>query len=79
VKEVRLKARLRNYGFWLAVGSLLGIVLKDVGILKTLDSTWDVFVTAVLGLFVAFGIINSPVVSSKGESGDKKCKENRDE
>lgn len=76
-----LKARFKNYGFWLAAGSLLGIVLKKFGVIKTVDSTWDVFVTAILGLLMAFGIVNCPVDPSRTDNDEQaaKYKQNRDE
>lgn len=49
----------RNYGLWTSIASLLYMVFKDLGLQIDLTS-WETYVTSVLGILVALGIISNP-------------------
>lgn len=56
--------RWRNYGLWTSIASLLYMVLKDFGLQIDLTS-WETYVTSILGILVTLGIISNPE-SGKG-------------
>jgi uncharacterized membrane protein len=49
----------RNYGLWTSIASLLYMVFKDLGLQIDLTS-WETYVTSVLGILVTLGIISNP-------------------
>lgn len=51
--------RFKNYGLWLAVAGLVGMLLKDFG-LDIAPGKLDAYVNAVLTIAVLAGIINNP-------------------
>lgn len=54
----------KNYGLWVSIASVLYMVIKDLG--YQIDLTrWDTYVTALLGILVALGVISNPE-SGKG-------------
>lgn len=59
------KNRFRNYGLWVSIASLVGIILQNLGYIKAGDPTWDNAVTTVLSILVALGIINDPTTENK--------------
>jgi uncharacterized membrane protein len=59
---MRIPKRLRNYGLWLAVAALIGMVLQDVGV-NVAPERYQAYVDAVLTILVLAGIVNNP---SKG-------------
>lgn len=56
---MRIPKRLRNYGLWLAVAALVGMVLQDVGV-NIAPDRYQAYVDAVLTILVLAGIINNP-------------------
>lgn len=66
-----LKCRLRNYGFWVSVASLIGMLLKQTGVLAPNDPTWDAVVTSVLGILIAMGIISNPTTAHPWYADDR--------
>jgi uncharacterized membrane protein len=54
----------KNYGLWVSIASVLYMVINDLG--YQIDLTrWDTYVTAILGILVALGVISNPE-SGKG-------------
>ncbi|HZH58076.1 MAG TPA: hypothetical protein VEY70_00490 [Metabacillus sp.] len=49
----------RNYGLWTSIASLLYMVFKDLGLQIDLTS-WETYVTSILGILVTLGIISNP-------------------
>jgi uncharacterized membrane protein len=49
----------KNYGLWVSLGSILYMVFKDLGVQIDLTA-WETYVTAILGLLGALGIISNP-------------------
>lgn len=53
--------RFKNYGLWVAVAALVGLVIKDFGLNITTEA-YDGYVSAILNVLVLAGIITSPVL-----------------
>ncbi|WP_207308563.1 hypothetical protein [Bacillus timonensis] len=49
----------KNYGLWVSLASILYMVLKDLGMQIDL-TTWETYVTAIIGFLAALGIISNP-------------------
>lgn len=59
---MKIPNRLKNYGLWVAVASLVGYILKDAGVIITPEH-YSNYVDTVLQVGIFAGIINNP---SKG-------------
>ncbi|MBU5211089.1 holin [Heyndrickxia oleronia] len=55
--------RFKNYGLWVAVAALVGMILADAGFNITPEK-YDGYVTSILTVLVLAGIISNP---SKGK------------
>jgi uncharacterized membrane protein len=51
--------RFKNYGLWVAVAALVGMILQDAGVSITPEK-YDGYVDAILTVLVLAGIINNP-------------------
>jgi uncharacterized membrane protein len=51
--------RFKNYGLWVAVAALVGMVLQDAGVSITPEK-YDAYVNAILTVLVLAGIVNNP-------------------
>jgi uncharacterized membrane protein len=51
--------RFKNYGLWVAVAALVGMILQDAGISITPEK-YDAYVNAILTVLVLAGIVNNP-------------------
>jgi uncharacterized membrane protein len=51
--------RLKNYGLWVAIASLLFMVVQDLGFHVTPEK-WNTYVDVILGILVMLGIISNP-------------------
>lgn len=49
----------KNYGLWVSLASILYMVFKDFGMQIDL-TTWETYVTAIIGFLAALGIISNP-------------------
>ncbi|WP_180271220.1 hypothetical protein [Fredinandcohnia onubensis] len=49
----------KNYGLWVSLASILYMIFKDLGVQIDLTA-WETYVTAILGLLGALGIISNP-------------------
>jgi len=56
-----MKLKWRNYGLYVALGSLLGLFVNDMGLLA--PEQYQDYVDGVLAILVAAGVISNP---SKG-------------
>jgi uncharacterized membrane protein len=67
-----IKARSKNYGFWVALFALVGITLKVFGV-KLVSNQYDQIVNAILVFLVAAGVVNNPTSGSwyKDKTGEK--------
>jgi phi LC3 family holin len=65
-----LKARFKNYGFWMSLVSALGLVAKALEpvlgyhLPLDFDTSLSTVVTSVLGVLVLLGIVSNPTVGS---------------
>jgi uncharacterized membrane protein len=51
--------RFKNYGLWVAVAALVGMILQDAGVSITPEK-YDAYVNAILTVLVLAGIVNNP-------------------
>jgi len=51
--------RLKNYGLWISLFSLLGMILLDANIITELGR-YEQYIQIVLGLLIAAGVISNP-------------------
>jgi uncharacterized membrane protein len=51
--------RFKNYGLWVAVAALVGMILQDAGFSITPEK-YDAYVNAILTVLVLAGIVNNP-------------------
>jgi uncharacterized membrane protein len=51
--------RFKNYGLWVSVAALVGMILTDAHV-GTTPEKYDGYVNAVLSILVLAGIINNP-------------------
>ena len=51
--------RWQNYGLWVAVASLLFMIVQDLGFHVTPEK-WDAYVDLILGILIMLGIISNP-------------------
>ncbi|MFS0862443.1 hypothetical protein [Fredinandcohnia sp. 179-A 10B2 NHS] len=49
----------KNYGLWVSLASILYMVFRDLGVQIDL-TTWETYVTAVLGILATLGIVSNP-------------------
>jgi uncharacterized membrane protein len=64
------KNRLRNYGFWTSVASLVLLALQTAGV-EVVPEQYEAIVQGVLALLVALGLVNNPATVNKGFMDDK--------
>lgn len=57
--KTKIPARFKNYGLWLAVAALVGMVLQDAGV-NIAPERYQAYVDAVLSILVLAGIVNNP-------------------
>lgn len=65
-----MKKRLKNYGLWVSVAALLGMILQDVGFQITPEK-YQAYIDSILTILVLAGIINNPTTKKKGFGDDK--------
>lgn len=67
--------RFKNYGLWVAVAALGGLVVNDFGLLA--PEQYQTYVDAILLVLVAAGVVNNPEKgkgfkdANKGDKGAK--------
>lgn len=64
------KSRLRNYGLWVSVASLVLLVLQSLGITITPEQ-YNEIVNTILGILVMLGILNNPTTENKWFGDDE--------
>ena len=66
--------KFKNYGTWISMFAMIGLILQIYGLLPKLGLTNDTFnqiVNAILAFLVAAGIVNNPE-NGKGYLDDKR-------
>jgi uncharacterized membrane protein len=67
-------SKFKNYGLWVALFALGGLIVNDFGLLAA--EQYDQYVAAILSILVAAGVVSNPSIgkgfSDKGktEGGD---------
>jgi uncharacterized membrane protein len=51
----------RNYGLWLALAALIGMIIQDAGVPIT-PERYEMYVDVILGILAGAGIISNPTV-----------------
>ena len=54
-----MNLKLKNYGLWLSLFSLLGMILLDTNVLVDLGR-FDIYAKLVLSILIAFGVVSNP-------------------
>lgn len=57
--NIQRQSKWKNYGLWLSIASLVGLIFKDY-----IPSNYQDIVTIILSILVALGVISNP---SKGK------------
>lgn len=50
--------RFKNYGLWIAIASLIGLFVNDMGLLS--PEKYQTYVDAILMVLIAAGIVSNP-------------------
>jgi uncharacterized membrane protein len=53
--------KFKNYGLWVAVAALIGMVIQDAGFVVTPEK-YQAYVDAVLWILILAGVISNPSV-----------------
>lgn len=61
--------RFKNYGLWVAIASLLLIVLQALGV-PVIPGQFEAITNMILSLLVAMGVISNPNTDNKGFHDD---------
>jgi uncharacterized membrane protein len=59
---MKIPQRFKNYGLWISVASLVGLILTDAGVVVTPEK-YELYVNLILTIGISAGIVNNP---SKG-------------
>jgi uncharacterized membrane protein len=51
--------RWQNYGLWVAIASLLFMIVQDLGLHITPEK-WNAYVDLILGILIMLGIVSNP-------------------
>lgn len=52
--------RFKNYGFWVSLFSLIGLLLHDFGGINFSSARYELYVQTILSILVVLGIANDP-------------------
>lgn len=52
-----MKEKFKNYGFWVSVAALVGLLLKDLGIYP---ENFEVYVNIIMSILICAGFISAP-------------------
>lgn len=65
--------RFKNYGLWVAIFSLIPIVLNSVGV-KIIPEDYEKITTTILTIFTTLGILSNPTTECKWYLDEKENK-----
>ena len=54
--------RFKNYGLWLSLFSLLGMVLQDFFNVDLVQSQYELYVNTIMTILILLGIVNNPSI-----------------
>ena len=52
--------RLKNYGLWLALFSLVAMILKDFFGVNIVEEQYELYVDTIMTILIGLGIVNNP-------------------
>jgi uncharacterized membrane protein len=55
---MRIPSRFKNYGLWVAIAALVGMILNDTGVVG--PEKYNEYADVVLAVLIAAGIVNNP-------------------
>lgn len=67
---MNLKKRLRNYGLWVSLASLVLLISQTFGYHIDVGK-YNQVINAVLAFLVTLGVLNNPTTETKGYGDDK--------
>lgn len=70
-------SRFKNYGLWVAILSLIPMILSAFGV-KVVADEYQPIVNTILGILVTLGILNNPTTATKWFLDDKAEANNND-
>lgn len=62
---MNFKNRLKNYGLWISIASLVFMILQDAGVIITPEK-YQAYVDIILAILILLGIINNPDTENSG-------------
>lgn len=69
--KIDIKQRIRNYGLWVSIASLVLLVVQAFGVQIDVGK-YNSIVNAVLTVLVGLGIVSDPTTETKGYGDDAK-------
>lgn len=57
---MKLPRRFKNYGLWVALASLVGLILNDAGLVA--PEQYQTYVDAAFAVLIAAGVITNPSI-----------------
>ena len=71
-KDNMMNSKFQNYGLWLALFSLIGLVFRDIGLNF---ETYNEYVDLIMYILIALGVISNPslgkgYIDNTGSNGD---------
>lgn len=55
-----MKSRLKNYGLWVSLLALIGMILQDFNVLQISMSKYELYSETILTILIFLGIVNNP-------------------
>lgn len=69
--KIDIKQRIRNYGLWVSIASLVLLVVQAFGVQIDVGK-YNSIVNAILTVLVGLGIVSDPTTETKGYGDDAK-------
>lgn len=60
VLKLNLRDRLSNYGLWVSVFALLGMILEDFFGITLVKEQYELYTNSILTILVLLGLVNNP-------------------
>ncbi|WP_156290799.1 phage holin [Oceanobacillus salinisoli] len=64
--KINWKVRLRSYPFWVAVFSLIGLIVTDLGLMDM--GVYETYVQGILAVLITAGIVADPTTDGYKDS-----------
>lgn len=58
--KLNLRDRLSNYGLWVSVFALLGMILEDFFGITLVKEQYELYTNSILTILVLLGLVNNP-------------------